>query len=138
DVVLDCTGTYGKHRWLGDGGIPALGEISAEGQIAYGLDDVLGERRQHYAGRNVLVVGSGYSAATAVCALAKLAESHPETWVTWLARGPASQPLRRIPGDPLRERDQLALRANNLATRAEGNVRFLNQAMVEAVEPPGH
>ena len=29
DVVLDCTGTYGQHRWLGDGGIPALGEIAA-------------------------------------------------------------------------------------------------------------
>ena len=26
DVVLDCTGTYGKHCWLGDGGIPAIGE----------------------------------------------------------------------------------------------------------------
>src|SRR5262249_6190449 len=41
DVVLDCTGTYGQHRWLGDGGIPAAGELAAEGQIAYGLEDVL-------------------------------------------------------------------------------------------------
>jgi thioredoxin reductase len=137
DVVLDCTGTYGRHRWLGDGGIPALGEAAAEAQIAYGLDDVLGERRQHYAGRNVLVVGSGYSAATTVCSLAKLAEKHPDTWVTWLARGPASQPLRRIPADPLRERDQLAMRANNLATRTDGNVRFLNQAAVELIESLG-
>jgi hypothetical protein len=137
DVVLDCTGTYGKHRWLGDGGIPALGEAAASGQIAYGLEDVLGERRQHYAGRNVLVVGAGYSAATAVCQLATLAESHPETWVTWLARGPSSQPLKRIPGDPLRERDRLAMRANNLGTRADGNVKFLNQAAVESVESLG-
>jgi hypothetical protein len=30
------------------------------------------------------------------------------------------------------------MRANNLATRAEGNVQFLNQAVVEAVEPLGH
>src|SRR4051812_39528813 len=28
DVVLDCTGTYGQHRWLGDGGVPALGELA--------------------------------------------------------------------------------------------------------------
>jgi thioredoxin reductase len=137
DVVLDCTGTYGQHRWLGDGGVPALGEAAAEGQLAYGLEDVLGARRQHYAGRSVLVVGAGYSAATAVCQLATLAESHPETWVTWLARGPGSQPLKRIPGDPLRERDRLAMRANNLATRPEGNVRFLNQATVDSVEPLG-
>src|SRR5262249_34391790 len=35
DVVLDCTGTYGHHRWMGDGGVPALGEIAAEPHIAY-------------------------------------------------------------------------------------------------------
>src|SRR5262245_34751339 len=29
DIVLDCSGTYGQHRWLGDGGIPALGELQA-------------------------------------------------------------------------------------------------------------
>ena len=138
DVVLDCTGTYGRHRWLGDGGIPALGEVAAEGQIAYWLEDVRGERRQHYAGRNILVVGAGYSAATTVCNLAALAEQHLDTWVIWLARGANSQPLRRLPGDPLRERDQLAMRANNLATRAEGNVQFLNQAVVEVIEPQGH
>jgi len=30
DVVLDCTGTYAQHRWLGDGGIPAAGELPVE------------------------------------------------------------------------------------------------------------
>jgi hypothetical protein len=29
DVVLDCTGTYGQPRFLGDGGIPAIGETAA-------------------------------------------------------------------------------------------------------------
>jgi thioredoxin reductase len=137
DVVLDCTGTYGQHRWLGDGGIPAAGEAAAEAHVAYGLEDILGERKGHYAGKNVLVVGGGYSAATAVCALADLAEKHPDTWVVWLARGDRTQPLRRIPGDPLRERDRLALRANTLATRNEGNVEFHAQCFFEAVECPG-
>ncbi len=54
DVVLDCTGTYLRHRWLGDGGIPALGERAVEAQIAYGLEDVLGSRRDHYAGKSRL------------------------------------------------------------------------------------
>src|SRR5262249_34403210 len=48
DVVLDCTGTYGQHRWLGDCGIPALGERAAEPHIAYGLEDILGVRRAAY------------------------------------------------------------------------------------------
>src|SRR5262249_10355287 len=83
DIVLDCTGTYGKHRWRGDGGIPALGELAAEQHIAYGLEDILGERRNHYAGKYTLVVGGGYSAATTACQLMDLAEKHPEMWVIW-------------------------------------------------------
>jgi thioredoxin reductase len=137
DVVLDCTGTYGQHRWLGDGGIPALGEAAAEPHIAYGLEDVLGERRKHYAGKNVLVIGSGYSAATTVCDLATVAEGQPDTWVIWLARGNRSQPIQRFANDPLRERDRLALRANTLATRTEGNVEFHSGCFIEAVECPG-
>jgi thioredoxin reductase len=134
DIVLDCTGTYGKHRWLGDGGIPAVGEIGAEAYIFYGVENILGERKTAYAGKNILVVGAGYSAATTVCDLATLAEQHPDTWVIWLARGPSMQPLRRIPNDPLRERDRIALRANALATRGEGNVEFHYQTVIDGIE----
>jgi thioredoxin reductase len=137
DVVLDCTGTYGQPRFLGEGGIPAAGESAARPHIAGGLEDVLGERRQHYADRTTLVVGAGYSAATTVCALSALAEKHPGTWIIWLARGAGTQPIRRFVNDPLRERDQLAVRANNLATRGEGNVEFHAQAVVAAVESAG-
>jgi hypothetical protein len=137
DVVLDCTGTYAHHRYLGEGGIPAVGEIGARPHIAYGLEDVLGDKRAAYADRNVLVVGAGCSAATTVCNLAKLAEQHPSTWVVWLARGGGTQPIRRVVNDPLRERDQLAVRANMLATRGDGNVEFHARAAVEAVECEG-
>jgi thioredoxin reductase len=137
DVVLDCTGTYGQHRWLGSSGIPALGEMQAEANIAYGLDDVLGEKQKDYANKSILVIGSGYSAATTVCNLAKLAEAHNTTWITWLARGPQSQPLRRLPNDPLRERDRFAVRANNLATRTDANVEYHAQTVIEAIEPLG-
>jgi thioredoxin reductase len=134
DVVLDCTGTYGQHRWLGEGGIPAAGESKSEPQIAYDLPDVLGDKKADYAGRSILLVGSGYSAATTACNLAALAEKNASTWVVWLARGAKSQPLKRLAGDPLKERDRLAARANTLATRGEGNVEFHPQSSVEAVE----
>ncbi len=134
DVVLDCTGTYGHHRWLGDGGIPALGEEEAAQHIGYGLENILGERKGHYAAKTVMVVGGGYSAATAVAQLATLAEEHPDTWTVWLARCHGTQPIARIAGDPLRERDRLAARANMLATRGDGNVEFHNQAAVDRVE----
>jgi hypothetical protein len=67
DIVIDCTGTYATHRWMGDGGIPSVGELGAEQQICWGLDDVLGGRKAHYAGKSILLVGSGYSAATSAC-----------------------------------------------------------------------
>jgi thioredoxin reductase len=134
DVVLDCTGTYGQHRWLGNGGIPAVGEMGAEAQIAYGVENILGERRNVYANKTVMVVGGGYSAATAVCNLAALVDEHPDTWIIWLARGQKTQPLGRIVNDPLRDRDRLAARANSLATRGEGNVEFHNQSWIETLE----
>jgi thioredoxin reductase len=137
DIVIDCTGTYGQHRWLGDGGIPALGELQAEPQIGYALEDVTGQRRNDYAGKSVLVVGGGYSAATTVCSLATLADHDHATWITWLARTPHSQPLRRIANDPLRERDRLAVKANNLATRGDASVEFHAATVVESVESQG-
>jgi hypothetical protein len=137
DVVLDCTGTYGQPRSLGDGGIPAAGETAARAHIVWGLEDVLGERRAAYADKTTLVVGGGYSAATTVCQLSKLAEKHPATWIIWLARGGGTQPIKRFVNDALRERDQLAVRANMLATRGEGNVEFHPQTVVTAVECAG-
>jgi thioredoxin reductase len=134
DVVIDCTGTYGSHRWLGPGGIPALGEIQSEAQIAYGLVDVLGDAKKDYLNKAILVIGSGYSAATTVNNLAKLGEEHNTTWVTWIARSANTRPLPRIPNDPLRERDRLAVNANNLATRTDANVEYRPSTYVEAIE----
>jgi thioredoxin reductase len=137
DVVLDCTGTYGQPRWLGDGGIPAVREAAARPLIAGGVEDVLGKDKAKYAGKSVLVVGAGYTAATHVCRLAELAEQYQEMWIVWLARGPRTQPLPRHPNDPLRERDRLAAKANMLATRGEGHVEFHAGSVVESVVSHG-
>ncbi len=137
DVVLDCTGTYGKHRWLGDGGIPAAGELAAEAHVAYAVDDILGDRLAAYAGKTVVVIGAGYSAAASVCSLATLGEKNADTWVIWLARGVGSQPIQRFTGDPLKERDRLAVRANTLATRTDDNVEFHPGSVIDAVEYGG-
>src|SRR5437868_2297164 len=69
DVVLDCTGSYSHHRWLGPGGIPAIGEMQAEPHIAYGLVDVLGDAKKDYRNKSVLVVGAGFSAAATLSSL---------------------------------------------------------------------
>ncbi|MDY3551607.1 TIGR03862 family flavoprotein [Gemmata sp. JC717] len=133
DVVLDCTGTYITPQRLGDGNIPAVGELAARQHIAWGIEDVLGTRRAHYAGKSIVLVGDSYSAATTICALAALAEEANDTWVVWLTRGPRGQPLPRIPNDPLKERDRLAARANSLATRCDGNLEFHPQTVIDEV-----
>lgn len=137
DVVIDCTGTLGRPNWVGDGGIPAAGETTARQHMTYWPEDVLGERRAHYAGKSVAVIGGGYTAATTVCDLASLAEQEQATWIVWLTNGPHAAPLPRLANDPLKERDRLAARANHLATRCDGNLEFHPQAAVDEVVSHG-
>ncbi len=116
DAVIDCTGTFGNHNGLGQGGIPAPGERAAADKIEYGLPDVLGNAQERYAGKHTLVVGSGYSAATVLVQLAELLDE--ATRVTWMTRGEGKSPIRRIEGDRLGARDELTVQANALASDA--------------------
>jgi len=86
-AVIDATGTWSQPNPLGAGGLPAQGENALHDRIAYGMPDVLGAERQRYAGRRVLVVGAGHSAAGSLLALATLAEQAPGTHLVWAIRG---------------------------------------------------
>lgn len=133
DAVLDCTGTFNTPNWLGDGNLPAVGELAARAHVGQGLEDVTGERRAHYAGKSIAVIGDGYTAAATVAELATLAEAVAETWVFWLTNGARGAPLPRVPNDPLKERDRLAVKANSLATRCDGNLEFHPQTLLDEV-----
>lgn len=135
DVVIDCTGTYGNPNWLGQGGLPAVGEASARASVEYGLPDVLGQNRSDYAGKKVLVVGSGYSAATSVVALAELAQAEPQTHITWLTRHSRQPPIARFEKDRLPERDRLAVQANAIAQSEGSPVTHWPATMIAAVAP---
>lgn len=111
DFVFDCSGVYQNHNWLGAGGMPAIGERSGF-PIEYRLPDVLGDDKETYAGRRVLVVGNGYSAATTVLALIELQATRPETYVIWVTRDRLELPMALIENDSLPERRLLAVRAN--------------------------
>ncbi|HYH64167.1 MAG TPA: NAD-binding protein [Urbifossiella sp.] len=133
DAVLDCTGTFNTPNWLGEGNLPAVGELAARAHIGHNLEDVLGDRRPHYAGKSIAVVGDGYTAAVTIVQLAALAEEHAETWVFWLTNGARGAPLPRVPNDPLKERDRLAVKANSLATRCDANLEFHPQTLLDEV-----
>jgi hypothetical protein len=134
DVVLDCSGTYATPNWLGAGGMPCVGERAAAAAIDYHLPDLLGTQREKYADRKTLVVGSGYSAATAVVGLAMLAETQRQTRVLWLTRTGRTPPMPRVDHDPLAERDKLAEAANRLAFSHNGLVEWRAETMVRRVD----
>lgn len=84
--VIDASGTYEKPNPAGAGGYFASGEKLLSDNIFYGIPDVLGQDRQRYAGKRIIVIGSGHSAVNALLDLGKLIESEPTTKVTWVVR----------------------------------------------------
>ena len=88
-AVIDASGTWTRPNPLGAGGLPAAGERAHSDRIVYGIPDVLGGDRERYAGRRVLVVGSGHSAFNAILDLVALRDSEPTTQIVWAIRGAA-------------------------------------------------
>ncbi|HKZ06656.1 MAG TPA: flavoprotein, partial [Methylomirabilota bacterium] len=85
-AVIDASGTYATPNPLGAGGLSAIGEAEQRDRIFYGIPDVLGAHRLRYAGRSVVVVGSGHSAFNVLLDLARLREAAPATTITWAIR----------------------------------------------------
>lgn len=114
-ALVDASGVLDTPNPIGAAGLPALGERAAAAHIAYGTPDVLGADRSRYAGRRVLVVGSGHSAFNVLADLALLAQTAPGMQIHWAVRRPL---LQRVPGgggsDPLQERDRLGRRIARL------------------------
>ena len=90
-AVIDASGTWTRPNPVGSGGVPAAGEQLAAERIAYGIPDVLDAARERYAGKRVLVIGSGHSAFNAILDLVALRDSEVETEIVWAIRGGAVQ-----------------------------------------------
>jgi NADPH-dependent 2,4-dienoyl-CoA reductase/sulfur reductase-like enzyme len=105
-AVIDASGTWTWPNPLGANGLPAAGEEARAERIAYAIPDVLGRDRARYAGKRVLVVGSGHSAFNVMLDLVSLREQEPRTEILWAIRG--GDPGRAFGGG---EDDQLPARA---------------------------
>jgi thioredoxin reductase len=92
-AVIDASGTWNTPNVLGASGIPAHGEAAASTYTSNALPDVLDRDRDQFAGRRVLVVGAGHSAANTLLSLAGL----PGTSVTWAIR--SGSPFRTYGGE---------------------------------------
>ena len=133
-AVIDASGTIESPNPIGAAGIPALGERASHEHIAYGMPDVYGSARARYAGKRVLVVGSGHSAFNVLTDLARLRREAPGTEIHWAVRRPS---LRRVLGggenDALKERGRLGTRIAQLVE--DGAICVHTNAYVDRIEP---
>lgn len=138
-AVIDASGTWGQPNPAGADGLPALGErvaVSA-GRLSYlppGPTQVDG-----FAGRHVVVVGSGHSAMTAVNDLAATARTRrvetlqSGTRVSWvLRRGMVGDTFGGGSADELPQRGALGVRARQAVE--DGVVDLITGFRVERVE----
>ncbi len=132
DVVLDASGSFSQPNWLGEGGIPALGEQGYRKHIEYGLPDISGADAERYRGKTTLVVGAGHSAGTSIANFQGLLSEDEETRVIWLTRNNKEQPLQSQPGDPLPGREKVVSIANELCEHSA--VRRIGGASVHALD----
>jgi thioredoxin reductase len=134
DLVLDCSGTYGNHNHIGAGGIACPGELWALTDSDYRLPDISVQDRDRFAGCNALVVGSGYSAATSVVSLARLADEAQGTRIIWLTRSDRTPPITQIEHDQLPERNRLTVTANQLAIDENSPVEWRASTRISQVD----
>lgn len=116
-AVVDASGTVERPNLLGAAGTWALGEREHAGRIAYGIPDVLGRDRARYAGRRVLVAGSGHSAFNVLLDLVDLADEAPGTEIVWAVRRGANRLQTLFGGgidDALPARGELGRRVRRL------------------------
>ncbi|MDQ4046391.1 MAG: NAD(P)-binding protein, partial [Actinomycetota bacterium] len=114
-AVIDASGTWSRRNPLGTSGLPAIGEEAAGSFISSPLPDVLGRDRVSFAGRRVLVVGAGHSAANTLISLADLAKTEPGTRILWAVRGASAEKVYGSGNvDGLPARGQLGARVRRL------------------------
>lgn len=136
-AVVDASGTYTAPNPLGANGLPARGELAAQASIFYGIPDALGAQRDRYAGKRVLVAGSGHSAFNTLLDLAQLAAEAPGTSVTWVVRAPVAKASTLFGGgddDELPARGALGQGVRRLVQK--GKVRLVSLRVAELDQTP--
>jgi len=135
-AVIDASGTWSHPNPAASGGVAVPGEREHADRVAYGIPDVLARDRSRYAGKRVLVVGSGHSAFNVVLDLLTLAEQAPDTTIVWAMR---RDNLATVWGggsaDALEARGELGQRAKRAVE--SGRIRVLTPFRIRAIASAG-
>lgn len=135
-AVIDASGTWAMPNPVGRSGIEAIGETKARaaGFITSPLPDPLGAALERFAGKTVLVLGAGHSAANTLISLGRLRQQRPDTQILWGLRGVAN-PVRLYGGgvaDELPARGQLGISLRRFVEN--GDITILENLAVASLE----
>ncbi len=134
--VIDASGTWARPNPAASGGIAVPGEREHADRVRYGIPDVNGRERSRYAGKRVLVVGSGHSAFNVILDLLTLADAVPGTHIVWAMR---RENLDTVWGggaaDALEARGELGQRARRAVE--SGRIRVLTPFRLRAISSDG-
>ncbi|WP_288468541.1 FAD-dependent oxidoreductase [uncultured Curtobacterium sp.] len=132
-AVIDTSGTYTSPNPLTAAGLAPAVDLGD--RVVHALPDVLGANRARFAGKRVLVVGAGHSAANTLIKLAALAKDEPGTALLWAIRNVGTARLSADAADGLAARGQLGSNVHGLVE--SGQVEQLASFEIDDVCPDG-
>ncbi len=133
EIVFDASGVFAQGNWSGSAGLPALGERKLNQRIIRHPIDVEREAAR-FAGKRIVLIGHGHSAANTIVALARVQQREPKTKIIWAVRSDRTKPVLEVADDPLHERAAVVEAANALAVHPPSNLRVLRRAALESVQ----
>lgn len=123
-AVIDASGTWSSPNPANSEGIWTEDELALTSKITYGIPNLLGNQRERYANKKVLVVGSGHSAINALLDLERLQEQEPSTGIVWIIRKPDVEDVYGgQESDGLQERGALGIRLQRLVESGKVEVQ---------------
>ncbi|MEJ3405982.1 NAD(P)-binding domain-containing protein [Rathayibacter sp. YIM 133350] len=134
-AVIDASGTYRQPNSLGSSGLDPLGLAEVADLVSPALPDVLGRDRARFAGRSVVVVGAGHSAANTLLDLVRLAERAPATTVTWIIRNERAARIGSSADDELAERASIGRRVDEFV--AAGSIHLVDRFEIVRLDRAG-
>ncbi|MBT2503168.1 FAD-dependent oxidoreductase [Curtobacterium sp. ISL-83] len=132
-AVIDTSGTYTTPNPLIAAGLAPAADLGD--RVLDALPDVTGADRDRLAGRRVLVVGAGHSAANTIIKLAALAKDAPGTEVLWAVRNAGTARLGADAADGLAARGQLGSTVHGLVESKR--VQQIASFEIDDVRPDG-
>lgn len=135
-AVIDASGTWDTPNPVGRSGIEAIGETEARasGFITCPLPDPLGTDREAFAGKTIVVLGAGHSAANTLISLGRMRQQHPDTIILWGLRGEVN-PVKLYGGgaaDQLPARGQLGTSLRRFVEN--GDISIVENLSVSALD----